>query len=327
MKRLVLPAIFAVGLSAQIPQIGALPAAQPSMPPNTVVATVGGIGVTIEDIRKMIETAPPQVSRYLQQSPQTFIQQMFLFRYLTSQGDQLKLGEESPLKEEIEAQRNWVVASAMVTYERNHYQVSEDQIQDFYQKNQSRWQQAKVKEIFIGFTGAAPASSNSQDLAEAAKRALEGAHPTNSRSEDEAKKLAADIVSQLRSGADFGKLVAQYSDDSSSKASGGEVPPIKANSSLPDDLKKAIFALSPGGVGDPIRQPTGFYIIRMEEKSVQPVNDVREPIIQEFRENHVRDWVNGLYSRFSPVVQKPEFFVSPQTYLPELAPAAAQGKQ
>jgi peptidyl-prolyl cis-trans isomerase C len=327
MKRLVLPAIFAVGLSAQIPQIGAPSAAQASLPPNTVVATVGGIGVTIEDVRKMLETAPPQVAGYIRQSPQAFIQQMFLLRYLSSQGDQLKLGEESPFKEELEAQRNWVIANAMVTYERNHYQVSEDQIQDFYQKNQSRWQQAKVKEIFIGFQPAAPASSNPQDLAEAAKRALEAAHPANSRSEDEAKKLAADIVSQLRSGADFGKLVEQYSDDPSSKASGGEVPPIKATSSLPDDLKKAIFALSPGGVGDPIRQPTGFYIIRMEEKSVQPVNDVREPIIQEFRDKHRNDWLNGLNSRFVPVVQKPEFFVSPQTYLPELAPAGAQGKK
>jgi PPIC-type PPIASE domain len=327
MKALVLPAIFAIGLSAQIPQIGAPSAAQASLPPNTVIATVGGIGVTIEDVRKMLETAPPQVSRYIQQSPQTFIQQMFLFRYLAAQGDQLKLGEESPLKEELEAQRSWVIANTMVTYARNHYQVSEEQIQDFYQKNQSRWQQAKVKEIFIGFKAAAPASSNPQDLAEAAKRALESAHPANSRSEEEAKKLAADIVSQLRSGADFGKLVEQYSDDSSSKASGGEVPPIKANSSLPDDLKKPIFALSPGGVGDPIRQPTGFYIVRMEEKSVQPVNDVREPIIQELRDSYRNDWLKDLNSRFVPVIQKPEFFVSPQTYIPELAPVGAQGKK
>jgi peptidyl-prolyl cis-trans isomerase C len=327
MKRLVLPAIFAAGLSAQIPQIGAPSAAPASLPLNTVVATVGGIGVTIEDVRKMLETAPPQVLRYLQQSPQLFIQQMVLLRYLASQGNQLKLGEESPWKEQIEATVNWIIANAMVTHERNDYQVSEEQIQDFYQKNQSRWQQAKIKEIFIGFKSGAPASSNSQDLAEAAKRALESAHPANSRSEDEAKQLAANIVSQLHSGADFGKLVEQYSDDPSSKASGGEVPPIKSTSSLPDDFKKAIFALSPGGVGDPVRQPTGFYIIRMEEKSVQPINDVREPIIQEFRDKHRNDWLNGLNSRFAPVIQKPEFFVSPQTYLPELAPAATQGKK
>jgi peptidyl-prolyl cis-trans isomerase C len=327
MKRLILPAIFAVGLCAQIPQIGAPLAAQASLPPNTVVATVGGIGVTIEDVRKMFETAPPQIAGYIQKSPQAFIQQMFLLRYLTSQGDQLKLGEESPWKEQIEAYRNWTIANAMVSHEHDNYQVSDEQIQDFYQKNQSRWQQAKVKEIFIGFAPAAPTSSNSQDVAELAKRAFEGAHPANSRSEDEAKKLAADIVSQLRSGADFGKLVEQYSDDPSSKASGGEVPPIKSTSSLPDELKKAIFALSPGGVGDPIRQPTGFYIIRMEEKSVQPINDVRAPIIQEFRDNHRNDWLNGLNSRFVPVIQKPEFFVSPQTYIPELAPAGTQGKK
>jgi parvulin-like peptidyl-prolyl isomerase len=325
MRALLVLATFGGMAAAQIPPLGAT-APQTTLPGNTVVATVSGISVTIDDIRKMAENAPPAVLNTLQKSPQAFIQQTFLFRYLADQGDQLKLGDESPLKEQIETERKWVIANEMVTHERNNYPVSDKQIGEFYEKNQPRWMQAKVKAIFIGFKAGAPAPSDAKDVQDAAKKALEGAHPANQRTEEEAKKLAEDLVKQIRGGADFGKLVEQYSDDSSSKGSGGEFPPIKANSAYPEELKKAIFALKPGDVSDPIRQPTGLYIIRMDEKSVQPLNDVREPIIQDIRQEHLNTWINDLNKRFVPVIQNTQFFAQPQLYLQPNSPAAAPPK-
>jgi hypothetical protein len=326
---LFISSILAAGAAAQqIPQVGAA-APRSTLPGNTIVATVAGISLTIDDVRKMLENAPPAVTRLIQSNGvQDFIQQAFLFRHLSDLGDNLKLSEESPLKEEIEAERKWIVANAMVTHERNHYTPSEQQISDFYQKNQARWRQAKIKAIFIGFqAGAAPPPSDPKNIAEAAKRALEGAHPPNQRSEDEAKKLAGDLVKQLRGGADFSKLVEQYSDDSSSKGSGGEFPAIKATSPYPEDLKKAIFALNNGDISEPIRQPTGFYIVRMEEKSVQSLNEAREPIVQEMRENHLKDWLTDLGKRFTPTVQNPQFFSQPQLYLQPAGAAPAPPKQ
>jgi foldase protein PrsA len=259
MKSLALVLITAAGAAAQqIPEVGAA-GSQPTLPGNIVVATVAGISVTIDDVRKMLEDAPPSARNLVQQrGAQEFILQTFVFRHLADLGDNLKLGEESRLKEQIETERGWIIASAMVTHERNYYQVSEQQINDFYQQNQSRWQQAKIKAIFLGFKAGAAPPSDPKDIAGAGRSALEGAHPANQRSADEAKKLAGDLVKQLRGGADFGKLVKQYSDDSSSKGSGGEFPAIKATSPYPEDLKKAILALNNGDISEPIRQPTGF---------------------------------------------------------------------
>jgi hypothetical protein len=219
------------------------------------------------------------------------------------------------------------MASAMVTHERNYYQVSEQQINDFYQKNQSRWQQAKIKAIFLGFKTGAPPPGDRKDIAGAARGALEGAHPANQRSEDEARMLAGDLVKRLRGGADFGQLVEQYSDDPSSKSSGGEFSAIKAISPFPEDLKKAIFALNNGDISEPIRQPTGYYVMRMDEKSVQPLNDVREPIVQEIRETHLKDWLTDINTRFTPVIKNPQFFSQPQLYLQPGAPTLAPPKQ
>ena len=80
-------------------------------------------------------------------------------------------------------------------------------------------------------------------------------------------------MTQLRGGADFAKLAEQYSEDPASKAAGGDFGVIKASSEYPAELKSAVFALKPGEVGA-LRQPTAYYIIRVEEKGPQPVNEV-----------------------------------------------------
>ncbi len=256
--------------------------------------------------------------------------------YLAAEGEKAHLDEQSPLKEEIEELitllKQQVLANAMVNQEQNGFVVTGEQIDEFYQKNQARWEEAKIKIILIGFKpapaapakvpgqaspapgGAAPDSAEA--LAQAAKGVLETAHPLNERSEAEAQKLAADLVTQLRGGTDFAKLVAQFSDDAESKSSGGDFgTPIKATSSFAQDLKKTVLAMNPGDISDPVRQGNGFYIIRLEEKKVQPINDVRESIVKEIRNNHMHDYMTDLTKRFTPQVQRSDFFVHPDAYL------------
>ena len=281
MKTCILLAAFAVTLCGQIlppglgPKPGPAPAAaaangQPDIGPNTVVATIAGISVTVADIRKIMETAPAQLAQQFKQNPQLALGQVYLMRYLASEGEKAHLDEQSPLKEEIEELiallKQQVLANAMVNKEQNSYVVTGEQIDDFYQKNQARWEEAKIKIILIGFKPASltPAKTGADAdptdaLAQAAKGILETAHPLNERSEAEAQKLAADLVKQLRGGADFAKLVTQYSDDAESKASGGDFgTPIKATSSFAQDMKKTVLAMKPGDISDPVRQGNGY---------------------------------------------------------------------
>jgi hypothetical protein len=66
----------------------------------------------------------------------------------------------------------------------------------------------------------------------------------------------------------------------------------------------------------PIRQVSAFYVIRVEEKSTQPVNEVMEPISQEIRQAHVTEWFQNLTKRFEPTVESVEFFTQPSNALP-----------
>jgi peptidyl-prolyl cis-trans isomerase C len=315
------------GLSAP-PSSSAGPVPQADIRPDTVVATVAGVGVTVADVRKILQTAPQTLAQLFQQNPQQALGQVFQMRYLASEGEKAKLDQEEPLKGEIEQLiillKQQVLANAMVNQEYNRYEVTGEQIDEFYGKNQSRWEEAKIKIILLGFKPAPLPGAKPDQVEDAAKNALAGAHPINERTEQEAQKLAENLVKQLRTGADFAKLVTQYSDDAESKNSGGDFgTPIKATSSFAQDLKKAVFAMKPGDISDPIRQGNGLYIIRLEEIKVQPINDVRESIVKELRDTHLNSYLKDLTARFTPQVVRPEFFVKPGLYLSPPAPAPA----
>ena len=72
-----------------------------------------------------------------------------------------------------------------------------------------------------------------------------------SLTEAEAKAKIADLRKKLLSGADFGQVARENSDDKESAAKDGDFPPIKRSSSYPEDIKNAVFALKPGEISAP----------------------------------------------------------------------------
>ena len=301
--------------SAQLPPT-------PTVAPETVVAKVDGKDVTAGEIQQALVSMPPQFMQLFNQNPKTAVQQMFLMRYLAREGEKLKLAEQSPLKEQLEMQRENAVAGARLSYESDHYQVPQEAINDYYKRNQAKYQQARIKVISIAFKptlAGAGTTPNSASLDDVAKDALAAAHSSEQRSEAEAHKRADEVVQKLRAGEDLAKLVAEYSDDATSKAAGGDFPPVKPASSYPDEVKKAVFALNPGQITEPLRQVSAFYVIRVEDKSTQPMSEVLDSITQEIRQAHVNEWFQNLTKRFEPTVESVEFFTQPAKPLPPQA--------
>lgn len=344
MKTCFLIAALASAAYGQLLPFGQSSATAPAAPtvpstdigPNTVVAKVGGISVTVADVRKMLEFAPQDLTRMFQTNPQQALAVFYQFRYMAAEAEKDGLDKKAPYKEQLDALiellTQQIMANAYVNQLHDGYNVTGEQIDDFYAKNQARWEEAKIKVILINFkpgaVGDAKANENTEDkLKKLASDTVLGAHTSADRTEEEAQRLASDLVRQLRAGADFAAMVAKYSDDAESKTSGGDFgTPIKANSSFAPDLKKAVLALNKGDISDPIRQGNGFYIIRLEEKSVQPINDVRGEIVMTLRDNNRDKTMKDLQDRFKPEVVKPEFFIQPQRYLSEPAPAPAPAK-
>ena len=307
--KLVRPEFFAQAVNPNVKPGTTVTMAGVTLKPDTVIATVDGEDVTVQRFQEFVQQAPADFLRQLGNKPDSFLQQMFFLRFLAGEADKLKLGDKSPLKEQFEWQRKYEVATARVTREQDSYQPTEKEIADYYAANQSKWSEANIKVILLGFKPDITKGTSAEDVKRAAEQALNGAHALNDRSQAEATKLAADLVAQLRGGADFAKLAKQYSDDKESKDEGGDWGvPIKTTSKSPEDFKNAVFALKPGEISNPVQQPTGYYIIRLEDKKVQPLKDVTASIAQELKGIHLTVWLNELSTRFTPKLIRPEFF-------------------
>lgn len=310
--------IFALACASLAAQTA--PASGPEVPANTVVLKIDGKELTAGEIRAVLATMPGDFVKFYQQNPKNAIEQLYVMRYLAQEAEKEKLDQQSPMKEQLEVVRANTLASAMLSYEHNHYPVSDEMVKAYYERNQAKYQQLKVKAIYVAFKPVIPGIGSSTE--ERARAASEAAAGRTQRSEAEAKALAEDLVKQIRSGADFAKLVEQYSDDPASKANGGDFGVINLTSAQPPEVKRAAMALKPGEVTDPVRQLSGFYIVRVEDKTAQPMKEVYEPIIQEIRQAHVNEWFAAIRTRFSAEVEKPEFFIPAAPQIPAPAPGA-----
>ena len=307
MKQLALVAACAALLRAQA-QLPVNP-----LPPDTVVAVSDGRPITAGEITRLLEGGDRTMIALATQNPDEFLGSISVLRYLAGEGKKLNLADESPLKEQLQYVVDGAIASAMLNRIRESYAVPEQAINDFYAQNQSRYEMARIKVIAIGFCPAVSTEGGQtmEDIRKKAEEALAAAHCSSKRTEEQAHDVATGLVGRLRGGGgDFVKFVAQYSEDPDSKATDGDFGLVTRDNSMPQEIKNAVFSLKPDDVSDPIRSGTFFYIIKIKEKTVQPLSNVHEAIIQELKQKHFAEFMADLHKRFKPVIERNDFFTT-----------------
>jgi parvulin-like peptidyl-prolyl isomerase len=185
------------------------------------------------------------------------------------------------------------LAQAELTTHGNLIQVSMEDQHAYYQKNADKYRQAKVRVIYISFN---PAPGKA------------GAEADKLPTEAEAKKKIDDLRQQIAAGADFGKLARENSNDTASAAKDGDFGIIKHGSSYPDAVKNAVFALQAGQVSEPVKQPNGFYLIRVDQFNQEPFDDVSMQIFQEVKQQRFNEWVTGMQNQYKVKVENPGYF-------------------
>lgn len=103
---------------------------------------------------------------------------------------------------------------------------------------------------------------------------------------------AAEIGELLDGGADFADLAAERSVDTGSGANGGSLGCGPAGQYVPE-FEAAVFSQPVGEVGQPVQSEFGFHVIRVDERSIATVDDIR-PDIEAALEQEVQqaftDW-------------------------------------
>lgn len=90
--------------------------------------------------------------------------------------------------------------------------------------------------------------------------------PANiTRTKEEARKRAAEVLAKVKKGGDFAALAKEYTDEAAGKDRGGALPKFGRSSGFVQPFKDAAFALKPGQVSDLVETDFGFHIIKRTE--------------------------------------------------------------
>jgi parvulin-like peptidyl-prolyl isomerase len=262
----------------QVPKPNQVAASLMTIPGKTLIATVDGKEVTAAELQGVIRTMPPQMQRQALGDRKTLLQYYGVMRRLSQEAETAKLDQVSPWKETLENSRMQLLMQAMLNRKFSEIKVGPEEEKKFYESKPERFSQAKVKAIYIPFSNSPPAEGSE-------KKPL---------TEGEAKTKAADLVKQIRSGADFVKLVKEHSGDPASVAKDGDFGTIRRTDQLPNEIKAAVFAVKAGEVTEPVRQASGFYIFRVEEASPQSFEEVRATVQQELKNARFMEWMAGV---------------------------------
>ncbi len=148
--------------------------------------------------------------------------------------------------------------------------ISEKEISDFYELNQERFKdpkQVKARHILFKVPPDAPESE-----------------------EANAKDRALAILKRVRDGEDFAALAKEYSQDPTA-SKGGDLGYLERGQ-LAKPLEELAFTLKTGEIGGPVRTPSGWHIVNVEEikdASIKTLPEVRDQIEETLRKDISQD--------------------------------------
>jgi peptidyl-prolyl cis-trans isomerase SurA len=131
---------------------------------------------------------------------------------------------------------------------------------------------------FIAKQASAPSENNQYNVSHILIAVGQAASPEQL---DEAGKRAADVYQRARSGEDFAKLAVAYS-NSQTALEGGALG-WRKGSELPTFLTDVIVKLKPGEVSEPLRTPTGYHLIKLNEVR----NEEAKAIVDQVHVRHI----------------------------------------
>ena len=292
MKAIFLPLLACLSALAQTAAPPAAASTIPDLPDETVIATFAdGAKMTMGEFKKIYAVLPPDNQQLVLRDRKTFLESWAFMRSLAQQAEKEKLDKESPTHESLDYYRMLIMSQAKIQDVMTRSSAEPAEVVKFYDANKDRYKQVNLKAIYIAFSVSPQAGSKSL-------------------TEDQARAKVEKLLAQLKEGADFAKLAHAESDDETSRAKDGDFATLRTNDTIPDAIKAVVFALKPGEVSAPVKQPNGFYIFRAEAVTFRPLSEVRNDIYNEMKQQRSQAWMDQANKASKPQFTNPAFLGS-----------------
>ncbi len=286
--------------------------------PKRIVAVIDGNNVTAEQAEAMLKLVPEQQRRSMT-SLETAIERLYMLKQFSSDAAKLNLDQQSPWKEQLQFDRENVLAQAYLTRLTNTNSAPQQDPKQYYDTHQGDFDQAKVSGIMVSFNApGTPASTGA-----------------TSRTEQQARDKANDLEKKLKAGGDFAALARSDSDNAASASRGGDLGTLSASATnMPADIKTTVFKLQPGQISDPVRVQNGFYIFKVESRTKQSFEQARPEIVQKLQNERNQAALKQQFDKYKIQVKDPDFFNASNTPAPSTpslqrpsAPSAASSSK
>ncbi|MBU3736566.1 MAG: molecular chaperone SurA [Methylobacterium sp.] len=125
--------------------------------------------------------------------------------------------------------------------------------------------------------------------------------PSEVVSEDDARRRLEDLRERLQNNGNFEELARQYSEDGTA-AKGGELGWVNPGDTVPE-FEKAMNALQPGQISEPVRSQFGWHLIQVMERRTQDMGKeaarlkARQEIRARKADEAYQDWLRELRDR------------------------------
>ena len=277
--------VFLLCVSIAWPQ-SAPPAADDSA--SKVIAIFDdGTTMTQGQLQALIPLLPDKYQASAEQKPEDFLRLYAVYKKAAAMASSKKLGDQVPYKQGVDFWVTAALAQAAFVDATSSITVSPEEVEKYYNDHKEPFRRIKVSGIKVAY-GSAPAADTGSSSVQASRI------PKKVLTEEEAKAKAQGLVVQIRGGADFAKLVQTESDDEASKAKGGSLGEWGMTDNVPDALRAAVLGLNEGQVSDPIPQPGGFYIVHADSVSYRPLDEVKDSIFDQLKQEKVKKWLDDL---------------------------------
>ncbi|MCB0282241.1 MAG: peptidylprolyl isomerase [Calditrichae bacterium] len=209
------------------------------------VATVGNLQVTADELKSQLSRRFPDKENYQDVAiteKNQMLDQLILRKLRLNEAYEQGIDKDNTIVNDYEKRKGQMLSNRYFEKVVIDNLFPETLIRSEFEKTKT---EVKARHVLISF--------------KSAPRSL------NSRSEEEAKKLAEKIVTQARSGEKkLYQLALLYSDDSTVKQNQGDLGYITWGQMV-DAFQEKAFSLPVGEISDPVLSEFGYHIIKVED--------------------------------------------------------------
>jgi hypothetical protein len=258
--------------------------------------------ITRAQFEKLIDavapSAPPSARR---QIANRYASMLVMAKDAEKQG--LDKGEH--FEEMMKLMRLQVLAQALQqSIQQKAAEVPEQDMQDYYNKNQENFEQASLQRLFI------PKSK----ALEPAKEKLSDEQTKKRQEEAEAamKTEADTLYKRAQAGEDFAKLQEEAFQFAGmkAKAPSTNMPDLRRNS-LPL-THRSVFDLKAGQISPLITDTSGYFVYKMGEKQTLPLEKVKDEVHNTLRAQRMNEEMEKVQKSATPTLNDEYFGAAPE---------------